>query len=35
MGKVGDKKGIVLERGDYIVIRPGEIVNLQQVIIVG
>lgn len=33
MGKVGDKKGIVLERGDYIVIRPGEIVNLQQVII--
>ena len=35
MGRIGDKKGIVLEKGDYIVIRPGEIVNLQQVIIVG
>jgi mannose-6-phosphate isomerase-like protein (cupin superfamily) len=32
-GRVGDKKDIILEAGDYIVIRPGEIVNLQQEII--
>jgi len=32
-GRVGDKKDIVLEAGDYIVIKPGEIVNLQQEIV--
>jgi len=29
-GRVGDKKGIELKTGDYIIIKPGEIVNLQQ-----
>ena len=32
-GRVGDKKDIILEAGDYIIIEPGEIVNLQQEII--
>jgi len=32
-GRVGDTKDIVLEGGDYIIIQPGEIVNLQQEII--
>jgi len=29
-GRVGDKKDIILGAGDYIIIEPGEIVNLQQ-----
>jgi len=32
-GRVNDRKDIILEAGDYIVIEPGEIVNLQQEII--
>lgn len=32
-GRVGDQKDIILKTGDYIIIRPGEIVNLQQEII--
>lgn len=32
-GRVGDIKNIELKAGDYIVIKPGEIVNLQQEIV--
>lgn len=32
-GRVGDTKDILLKKGDYIIIKPGEIVNLQQEIV--
>ena len=33
IGRVGNQKDIILEAGDYIIIQPGEIVNLQQEIV--